>query len=342
MPKAKVSQQDKALRIGIDLGTSRSAIAANNGKRKWVQSLVGWPKDFVARKMLGDRVLFGDEVKEHRLSLDVMRPLAQGVIKSGTEKDEESVAELIGHLISLVEPRPRQKIFAAVGVPAEALKVNKRAIREAIADYAEKLIVVSEPFAVAYGMGALDNAMIIDMGAGTTDFCIMHGTMPSVDDQRSLTTAGDYIDEQLLGLLTERYPDADFNINVIRSFKEEHGFVGDSLTQVEVEARVEGRPIVHDITSEMRRACESVLPAIAETAMDMIARFDPEYQDQVRNNIILAGGCSQIAGIDTYLMEALSEMGPCNVSIVDNPLYAGAQGGLALAKDMPYEYWMDM
>ncbi len=342
MPKVKVSQQDKALRIGIDLGTSRSAIAASNGKRKWVQSLVGWPKDFVARKMLGDRVLFGDEVREHRLSLDVVRPLAHGVIKSGTEKDEESVAELIGHLISLVEPRPRQKIFAAVGVPAEALKINKRAIREAIADYAEKLIVVSEPFAVAYGMGALDNAMIIDMGAGTTDFCIMHGTMPSVDDQRSLTTAGDYIDEQLLGLLTERYPDADFNMNIIRSFKEEHGFVGDSLTQVEVEARVEGRPVVHDITSEMRRACESILPAIAETAMDMIARFDPEYQDQVRNNIILAGGCSQIAGIDTYLTEALSEMGPCNISIVDNPLYAGAQGGLALAKDMPYEYWMDM
>ncbi len=340
MPKAK--EQDKALRIGIDLGTSRSAIAASNGKRKWVQSLVGWPKDFVARKMLGDRVLFGDEVKEHRLSLDVVRPLAQGVIKSGTEKDEESVAELIGHLISLVEPRPRQKIFAAVGVPAEALKVNKQAIREAIAGYAEKLIVVSEPFAVAYGMGALDNAMIIDIGAGTTDFCIMHGTMPSVDDQRSLTTAGDYIDEQLLGLLTERYPDADFNMNIIRAFKEEHGFVGDLLAQVEVEARVEGRPVVHDITSEMRRACESILPAIAETAMDMIARFDPEYQDQVRNNIILAGGCSQIAGIDTYLMDALSEMGSCNISIVDNPLYAGAQGGLALAKDMPYEYWMDM
>ena len=342
MPKVKVNQQEKTLRIGIDLGTSRSAIAAGNGKRKWVQSLVGWPKDFVARKMLGDRVLFGDEVSEHRLSLDVVRPLAHGVIKSGTEKDEESVAELIGHLISLVEPRPRQKIYAAVGVPAEALKVNKRAIREAISDYAEKLIVISEPFAVAYGMGALDNAMIIDMGAGTTDFCIMHGTMPSVDDQRSLTTAGDYIDEQLLGLLTERYPDADLNMNIIRSFKEEHGFVGDVLTEVEVEARVEGRPVVHDITSEMRRACESILPAIAETAMDMIARFDPEYQDQVRNNIILAGGCSQIAGIDTYLAESLSEMGPCKISIVDNPLHAGARGGLALAKDMPYEYWMDM
>ncbi len=342
MAKVKVSQQDKALRIGIDLGTSRSAIAASNGKRDWVQSLVGWPKDFVARKMLGDRVLFGDEVNEHRLSLDVVRPLAQGVIKSGTEKDEESVAELIGHLIDLVGPRPRQKIFAAVGVPAEALKVNKQAIREAISDYAEKLIVVSEPFAVAYGMGALDNAMIIDMGAGTTDFCIMHGTMPSVDDQRSLTTAGDYIDEQLLGLLTERYPDADFNMNIIRAFKEEYGFVGDSLTQVEVEVRVEGRLVVHDITNEMRRACESILPAIAETAMDMIARFDPEYQDQVRNNIILAGGCSQIAGIDSYLMEALSEMGPCNVTVVDDPLYAGARGGLELAKDMPYEYWMDM
>ena len=32
--------------VGIDLGTSRSAIVASNGQRAWVESYVGWPKDF--------------------------------------------------------------------------------------------------------------------------------------------------------------------------------------------------------------------------------------------------------------------------------------------------------
>jgi hypothetical protein len=41
--------------IGIDIGTSRSAISASNGKKYWVESFVGWPKDFVAREDQRDR-----------------------------------------------------------------------------------------------------------------------------------------------------------------------------------------------------------------------------------------------------------------------------------------------
>ena len=111
-------------------------------------------------------------------------------------------------------------------MPAESFKVNKVALKKAVAEFAESLFVVSEPFAVAYGVGALDNAMVIDIGAGTVDFCIMHGTVPVEEDQRTVLTAGDYIDQQLFTFLKERYPEADFNLNMIRRFKEEHSFVG--------------------------------------------------------------------------------------------------------------------
>jgi rod shape-determining protein MreB len=71
----------------------------------------------------------------------------------------------------------------------------------------------------------------------------------------------------------------------------------------------------------------------------MIARFDPEYQDAVRRNIILAGGGSQIRGLARYLERELGAYGPCKVKAVDDPLFAGADGCLALARDMPPEYW---
>lgn len=90
---------DDTLFVGIDLGTSRSAIAASNGKRIWIDSYVGWPKDFVARKVLGQPVLFGEQALHHRLSLDLYRPLERGVIKEGTTRDQEAVMELIRHLI---------------------------------------------------------------------------------------------------------------------------------------------------------------------------------------------------------------------------------------------------
>jgi rod shape-determining protein MreB len=339
MSKKDDVEKDGICFVGIDLGTSRSAVSTSSGNRRWVESYVGWPKDFVARKLLGQRVLFGEEALNHRLSLNLCRPLEHGVIKEGTETDEESVMELLAHLISLAEPKSSEKIFAAVGVPAEALKVNKSAIKKAVKKYTEKLIVVSEPFAVAYGLNALNNAMVIDIGAGTVDFCIMHGSLPSDDDQRSLITAGDAVDQKLYDLLSEKHPEADFTLNMVRHYKEKFGFVCDARKKAEVEIPVHGKVVVHDISTELKRACESILPSIAETAMEMIAAFDPEFQAKLRENIILAGGGSQIAGIADYLKEAMSELAPCEITCVDDPLYCGSDGAVALAKDMPEHYW---
>jgi rod shape-determining protein MreB len=330
--------KDKVLYVGIDLGTSRSVVSGSNGNRKWVESYVGWPKDFVAKKMLGKRVLFGAEALEHRLSLDMSRPLRNGVIKEGTERDETAVRELIEHLIEMVSPGPEDEVCVAVGVPAEALKVNKTAIRNAVSQHAKNLVVVSEPFSVAYGLGVLDNAMIIDIGAGTVDFCIMHGTVPMEEDQRSLMTAGDYIDQQLFQLVSERHPSADFTLNMARKFKEKHGFVGEPKRRVKIEAPVEGKATEFDITEEMRRACESPMPAIVETATSLIASFDPEFQDKVRKNIIVAGGGSQLKGLDEYLTTAMREFGPATFTCINDPLYAGADGALQLATDMPEEF----
>jgi len=325
--------------VGIDLGTSRSAVSAGNGNRELVESYVGWPKDFVAQKMLGQRVLFGADALEHRLSLDLVRPLAAGVIKDTTEREEEAVRELAGHLVELAGAAPGQKIHVVVGVPAEALKVNRDAIREAASGFTDKLALVSEPFAVAYGLGTLDNAMVVDIGAGTVDFCIMHGTMPGDDDQRSLLTAGDSVDIALLSVLNENYPDSDFTLNIVRHFKEQYGFVGAARKKVTVEVPVKGRMMSHDITEEMRRACETIMAPIAETLLDMIGRYDPEFQERVRNNIILAGGGSQIAGIEDFLQEAVREYADCRITSVDDPVFAGADGALELATDGPEEFW---
>ena len=92
MSKAKSSPQPTGNRLylGIDLGTSRSAVCGSNGQRSWVSSYVGWPKDFVARKALGAPVLFGEQATKSRLSLNLHRPLEHGVIKEGG-KDEEAV-----------------------------------------------------------------------------------------------------------------------------------------------------------------------------------------------------------------------------------------------------------
>ncbi|MEK7196671.1 MAG: rod shape-determining protein, partial [Nitrospirota bacterium] len=251
MKQKEAQGEGNILFVGIDLGTSRSSISASNNTREWIESYVGWPKDFISLQVVGKPVLFGAEALKNRLSLDLCRPLEHGVIKEGIEKSEEAVKEIIKHLIELAKPQPEQKIYAVVGVPADTLKVNKLAIRKAVSEFAHSLMVVSEPFAVAYGMNLLNNSLVIDIGAGTTDLCIMHGTIPSEEDQKTILTAGDYIDEQLYSYLTEKYPNSKFNKNMVRQFKEQYSFVREISEDIRVEIKVDGKPVMLDIKNEV-------------------------------------------------------------------------------------------
>lgn len=329
--------------VGIDLGTSRSSISASNGERHVIDSYVGWPVDLVARKLIKKPVLIGREALDSRSMLDLRRPLERGLIKEGSEKDERAVQEILRHLMSLggvkQKGKSRQKVRAVIGVPAEAFRVSKQHLRAAMDGIADSVMLVSEPFAVAYGLEALLHAMIIDIGAGTADFCVMQGRYPTEEDQRTLPNAGDSIDEQLAKLIREHHPDAQFSIHMIRDWKEKWSFVGQPKDPVLITVPVKGKATELDITNEMRAACESILPPVCETMIDLITRVEPEYQNRVRNNIIVAGGSSLIAGLTEALNKALSELGGGRTSVVKDPIFAGSDGGLEIARDASTADW---
>ena len=334
-----MSGKKDVLHVGIDLGTSRSAITASNGAHHVVESYVGWPLDMVARKVVKKPILFGAEALENRPMLDLHRPLERGLIKQGSAKDEEAVHELLKHLIGLAGRKEGQAVQAVVGVPAEALRVSRQHLRAAVKGIADALLIVSEPFAVAYGMDALLHTMIIDIGAGTTDFCVMNGRYPTDDDQRTLTHAGDSIDEQLMTLVKTKNPDGRISIHMVREWKEKHSFVGNLPGPVVVRFPVKGKPADVDITAEMKKACESIVGPIAETMLDLLSKVEPEYQERVQRNVVLAGGGSQLTGLATALEKSLAELGGGRVRAVDDPVFAGSNGGLAIALDAPEGDW---
>ncbi len=338
-----MSDRKEVLHVGIDLGTSRSSISASNGQRHVIESYVGWPLDMVARKVLKKSVLIGREALEKRSMLDLYRPLEQGLIKDGSEKDEMAVRELLRHLLSLVgvdpESRNGVKVRAVVGVPAEALRVSKQQVRKALQGAVDNLMIVTEPFAVAYGLEELLHTMIVDMGAGTSDLCVMNGRLPKEEDQRTLTQAGDSIDEQLARLVRERHPEAKFSPYMVREWKEQASFVGHPKNPVIVTVPVNGKPTQIDITNEMRLACESILPALVESMLDLLSRVQPEYQERVRNNVVLSGGTGLIRGLGQRLEQELQAVGGGKVRVVKDPVFVGSDGGLAIAVDAPDSDW---
>ena len=337
------TKADDVFTVGIYLGTSRTAISTSTGERAVVDSFVGWPADLVARKILKRKVLVGREALDNRTMLDLRRPLERGLIKEGSEKDVEAVRELISHLLSIAARKSHKEsapVRAVLGVPAAALRTNKQYLRDALDGLFDKLIIVSEPFAVAYGLDALLHTLIVDIGAGTTDFCVMKGRYPTDEDQRTLTVAGDSVDAHLQQLIRERYPDADFTIFMVRDWKENFAFVGDPPKDpVIVTAPIRGVPTQIDITTEMQTACEALVPPIVETMFDLLASVAPEFQERVRRSVTVSGGGGLIRNLGPKIQCALKQVGGGVVTVVEEPTFVGSDGCLAIARDAPDADW---
>lgn len=339
-------EEEGVLYLGIDLGTSRTSVSASNGVRETVASFVGYPKDVVSRKLLKKEVLFGDEAVEKRLSLNFYRPLEHGVLKNSDGQDGDydsnlkAAQDLIAEIIRRAKPRKDELVYAVIGAPAQASINNKEAIIDAAKETVDSVMLCSEPFSVAYGLDMLDDVLVIDIGAGTTDLCRMHGTMPEDSDQITITHAGDWVDNKLSELLLEKHPEAQFTIQMIKSWKERFSSVLAEMEPAVVNIPVNGKPTQFDITAELREACQGIVGPMVEGLGQLVSTFDPEFQDKLKNRVLLAGGGSQIKGLDTAIeLEMHERLGGGKVIRVEEPVYGGANGALKIAHDMPGDYW---
>jgi len=332
--------------IGVDLGTSRTSITTSTGIRETAWSYVGYPKDHVAKKKFGGReIIYGVEALENRMSLDLIRPLAGGSIKSkggrDTEQMKRALKDLVAYAVSLAKVPVGQGIFAVIGAPAEASTEGKATLLEAASHCIDSVIISSEPFAVAYGLDFLDDTLVVDIGAGTTDLCRVHGTMPQAEDQRTHYVAGDAIDQTLARLLKEKHPEAQFSINMVRQFKEKHSSVSKHMDRAVVTLTVEGKPREYDITDLVYEACYTIVPPTVKALQELIATYDPEFQAKMRNHVLLGGGGCQIGSLGRAIEDALKEYGGGKVVTVEEPQFAGSNGALKVAMDMPPEYWKE-
>ncbi|MDA1051389.1 MAG: rod shape-determining protein [Planctomycetota bacterium] len=336
--------------IGMDLGTFRTSVVSSNGRRAELETVVGWPKDHIAKSVLGKEVVFGSEVIDQRMALDVVRPFGHGVLKysspterglgeGNVEKHRDAARLLVEEIVSLVEPNRDGQVYAVVGVPSRATIVNKEFVIEATRSAFDAVMLVPEPFTVAYSADRLTETLVADIGAGTIDLCPMFGTFPDDNDQLTIPFGGDGVDEEFYNRIVDAWPDARISMKMAREIKEKHGFVGQSEERVIVSLPVKGRPTDLDVTDHLKQACAMLVPPIVECIVELVARFDPEIQRSLLSNILLGGGGSQLKGLTGQLEKALQPYGGGNVSRTYDSVFAGATGALKIAMGMPTEYW---
>ena len=327
----KESENEKNHIVGIDFGTSWTASLSNKGDRIRFRSIVGYPKDILGKSVIKDDFLIGEKALENRGALFLKFPLKDGVIATTGDQNLDAASEILSYAVSQTNPASDARICCIIGVPSKALAEDKEQILEIAKESCHYATVISKPFLVAFGMDKLMDAMVVDIGAGTVDICGLKGGLPTPEDEVTLLTAGNFIDEVLKKEVKGKYPGVSLTNNLIRKIKEKHSFVGDPAKPVVVDLREKGIPGKYDITSAIKTACECIVPEIKESIVSILSTFDLERQDEVLQNIYIAGGGSRIVGIDKFLEKELEEYGDVRIRAVEDPDFCGCKGALKIS-----------
>ena len=326
------------LYVGIDLGTYQSTIASSAGSMETIETVVGRPKDPIAINMLKRDVLFGNEALQNKMSCNLYRPMAAGV----AQDDEANLAAakaFVTHLIESVGPEEYDEVFGVICSPSHVSFTDKSNLVATLRGQVNAIMVVTEPFATAYGIGEYNGTICVDIGAGTTDIARLYGIFPTDEDQLTIQEAGDWIDMQLMTLVQKKFTGAQVTKDMVRKWKEEYSYVdGEDRVQM-VELSVEGKKQEVDVGDLIKSACSMIVGHVGGAIKSIIATADPEYQPTFRNNIILSGGGSLIGGIADAIANEISDIGDVTVTCVDDPIEKVATGAMALAQDMPDEQY---
>ncbi len=310
--------------LAIDLGTATTLVFVKG------RGIVLCEPSVVAIQRGTSRVLaVGDEAK--RMigrtpgNIAAIRPLKDGVIA-----DFEVTEAMLRYFIKKAQPRKLNKPLVVVAIPSGITEVEKRAVRDsALRAGAREVFLVEEPKAAAIGVGLPIHEpggnMIIDIGGGTTEMAIL--SLDGVVVSRSIRVAGDEMNSVIIEHLRKAY-----NLMIGERSSEEikirigSAYPLDQELTMEVRGRdlVTGLPKTVTVTSEeVREALSEPVREIVEATRQTLERTPPELSaDLVDRGIVMAGGGSQLRGLDLLIAE---ETG-LPVHVAENPVTAVALG----------------
>jgi rod shape-determining protein MreB len=320
----KTRQTSKTVLLGFDLGTNKSCVISGSAEKndielgKILPSIVGYVKNGVVNGIIpGDAdVLFGEQAIQTGLHVDLVPPLNDGVIDN-----PRAARDFVTHVRSIVDPSGSAEIRTVIGVPANATDQARDDVRHAVGGIFDRLLLIPEPFLAALGVrddsrlgqsnyvDPVSNSLFVDIGAGSTDLCLVQGYFPTADDQISFPFAGDAIDEQILESINQIYPDCGISPLKVRAIKEEHAYVGPSRKPIDVKVIIGGKSRMLELGDVIGAACNQLFDRIYDGVKKLIGRASNDSVEQLLQNIIITCGGSLIKGIDTELQKCLTQEG---------------------------------
>ncbi len=70
---------------------------------------------------------------------------------------------------------------------------------------------------------------------------------------------------------------------------------------VKVRLTKHGIPGEYEISDILRKCCLQLTDPISKAIQQSVGSFDPDFQERLRNNVVVAGGGSRLKGIDVAI-----------------------------------------
>ncbi len=293
--------------IGIDLGTANSLVYV-----KGEGIVLREPSVVAVEKASGKVVAVGMEAKKMLgrtpSNITAIRPMKDGVIA-----DFDVTQEMLNYFIRRVQQGRGTKYLTrprvVVSVPSGITEVEKRAVRESALHAGARVVhLIEEPMAAAMGAGLPVEepigSMIIDIGGGTTEVAVI--SLGGIVHATSVRCAGDSMDEAIIQHIKRKY-------NLLigpRTAEDIKVYIGsaDRLDE-ELIMSVKGNDLMGGLPRTIEVHSEEIRDALMDPIMTIIDAVKGTLEktpselsgDIIDRGICLAGGSSQLRGLDTLI-----------------------------------------
>ena len=310
--------------ICIDLGTANTLVYVKD------RGIVIREPSVVAIQEGTKRILAVGEEAKRMLGRTPGNIVAVRPMKSGVIADFDITEAMIRYFIRKVHSHKVVKPRVIIAVPSDITEVEKRAVQESARHAgARDVFLIEEPMAAAIGVGLPVSEpagnMIVDIGGGTCEVAVI--SLAGIVYSRSVRVGGDAMDECVLQYMRRVYnlmigerTAEDIKISIGSA----HATGEEKTMEVKGRDLVAGLPKTITVTSEeIREALQEPVSTIVDAIRITLEKCPPELSaDLVDRGMVLAGGSSQLRGMDKLIAEQTG----LPVHLADDPMSAVAEG----------------
>lgn len=335
--------------VGLDLGADRTTVhAAFPGVgqlylNRTLATVVGYDE---STKSGNSEQVCAEEALLRARELRIVRPWQDGVLR-----DPAAARDFLRHVAAQLERRPRPEIRAVIPVTMDPDGEGRSELRALTRGLFDEMLFLPRPYLTALGLrikqrtfpkppGGATPFILVDMGAGTTDFCLADDNYPGRNRQQTLKFGGDQTDGLIAEAVRRQKPGFSPTRDQVRGWKDQFGFAGESAGRVLVKVAVLGEELDLDLTGALQTGCEVWVMRVVSTLQPMIERCrkDNGRMPEIR----LAGGGSRMSGLEEAVQTGLSRIlgEEIAVSVVrENAKHLTAAGALFAARQAREEQW---